>query len=196
MMAAVAAVSLIAFSCGGGSQCSSDEKGCCQGDAKSEAVVSSAAYDVDDLLAIADSLAGQEVEIEGVCTHLCMHGATKLFLMGENGSLRVEAGELGSFSKDCVNSVVKITGVVTEDRIDEAYLQQWEAQLEANVAETHGDGEQAGCAAEKGARKEVGNTVQERIASFRARIAEREAKDGKAYLSFYHVLATSYEIEQ
>ena len=34
----------------------------------------------------------------------------------------------------------------------------------------------------------------ERIADFRARIADRKAKEGKEYLSFYHVDGGSYEV--
>ena len=47
----------------------------------------------------------------------------------------------------------------------------------------------------KKARGETGNTVEERIADFRAQIAERKAKEGKDYLSFYYVTATAYQIE-
>ena len=48
----------------------------------------------------------------------------------------------------------------------------------------------------KAARQETGNTVEERIADFRTRIAARKAAEGKEYLSFYYVTATSYEIQQ
>ena len=49
--------------------------------AAAEAAVGEA-LQIDDLLAGADSLAGKEVWIEGVCTHACKHGARKIFLMG------------------------------------------------------------------------------------------------------------------
>ena len=38
------------------------------------------------------------------------------------------------------------------------------------------------------------NTVRERIANFRSRIAERAEKEGKAYVSLYHMEGLSYEI--
>ena len=44
----------------------------------------SGAMEIDDLLANAESLTDQEVTIEGVCTHACKHGATKIFLMGSD----------------------------------------------------------------------------------------------------------------
>lgn len=87
-----------------------------------------------------DSLAGQTVTIEGVCTHTCKHGARKIFLMGSDDTqtIRVESGELGSFDPQCVNRVVRVTGRVDEERIDEAYLARWEAQVKAQTAEKHG----------------------------------------------------------
>ena len=135
-----------------------------------------AALEIDELLASADSLAGKTVTIEGVCTHTCRHGARKIFLMGSDDTqtVRVESGELGSFDPQCVNRIVRVTGT---------------------LGERHGTTE-AGCDAEKAARQETGATVAERIADFRAKIAARKAAEGKDYLSFYYVTATSYEIEQ
>lgn len=156
-----------------------------------------AAVEIDELLASADSLAGKTVTIEGVCTHTCRHGARKIFLMGSDDTqtVRVESGELGSFDPQCVNRIVRVTGTLDEQRVDEAYLAAWEEQTKAQTGERHGTTE-AGCDAEKAARQETGATVAERIADFRAKIAARKAAEGKDYLSFYYVTATSYEIEQ
>jgi hypothetical protein len=62
-----------------------------------------AALSIDNLLVHADSLANKEVTIEGICTHTCKHGATKIFLMGSDDTktIRVEAGPLGSFDTKC-----------------------------------------------------------------------------------------------
>ncbi len=156
-----------------------------------------AALEIDELLASADSLAGKTVTIEGVCTHTCRHGARKIFLMGSDDTqtVRVESGELGSFDPQCVNRIVRVTGTLDEQRVDEAYLAAWEEQTKAQTGERHGTTE-AGCDAEKAARQETGATVAERIADFRAKIAARKAAEGKDYLSFYYVTATSYEIGQ
>ena len=143
--------------------------------------------DVDALLASADSLVGQTVTVQGICTHLCKHGAKKAFLMGSDDTkvIRAEASEeMGAFAQECINSIVTVTGQLVEDRIDEAYLQNWEEQLKAQAAK------------EKKARGEMADTPEARIADFRKQIAEREAQEGKAYLSFYHIDATSYQIEQ
>ena len=88
---AIMAMTFIGTSCGNKQQKSASE-------ATTEQSASSA-LEIDSLLANAESLAGQEVTIEGVCTHTCKHGAKKIFLMGSDDTqvIRVEAGTLGAF---------------------------------------------------------------------------------------------------
>ena len=156
----------------------------------------SEAMEVDDLLAGAESLAGQTVTIEGVCTHICQHGGGKIFLMGSDDTqtIRVDAGEkVGKFPTETVNSLVRVTGTLEEQRIDEAFLSQWEAEAKAAGECEHEGG--AGCESDQKARGEApASNLQERIDNFRKRIAEREQAEGKAYLSFYSITADSYEI--
>ena len=74
-----------------------------------------------------------------------------------------------------------------EKLIDEVYVGEKKVLV-------HGEGE-AGCSAEHQARGEsVASSTEKRIADFRARIADRKAKEGKEYLSFYHVDGGSYEV--
>ena len=157
--------------------------------------VTPVALEVDQVLADPDSLVGDTIEIEGICTHICKHGGGKIFLMGSDDTktLRIEAGEpIGSFPQETVNSIVRVTGVLVEDRIDEDYLAQWEAQIADQAKEAQGEG---GCAADMKANAEAeANTVRERIANFRTRIAERTEREGKAYVSLYHMEGLSYEI--
>lgn len=185
----IALMAMVGFSsCGNKQQKQQDEA--------SEQV--SGAIDVDSLLAAADSLSGKEVTVEGVCTHICKHGGRKIFLMGSDDTqtIRIEAGKVGKFDQKCVNSLVKVTGVLVEQRVDEAYLENWENQLKAATAEKHGDSDAAGCSTEKQARGETANSPEQRIADFRKKIAARKARDGKEYLSFYYVEANNYEIQE
>ena len=153
--------------------------------------------EVDDILARADSLTGKTFTTEALCTHICAHGGGKIFLMGSDDTktIRVEAGtKIGSFKPETVNNLVRITGKLVEQRIDEAYLTEWEAQVKAQTAEKHGTTEQ-GCASEQKARGEApANSIEERITNFRQRIADRQAKEGKNYLSFYYIEGDTYEI--
>ena len=182
---AMIAACLVMVSCGGGKKQQAAE----------EAVV---AMSIDDVMAKASGLVEQEVTIEGVCTHTCSHGAKKMFLVGSDDTktLRIEAGELGAFDTKVVNNVVTVKGVIKEERIDEAYLVDWENRLKNQTEEKHGNGEgEGGCDTEKNARGETANSAEGRIADFRAKIAAEKEATGKEYLSFYHVVADSYEIK-
>lgn len=176
----LATVALFAISCGGN---------------RAKSVTAEAVVEVETLLAGATEYVDKIIEVEGICTHICQHGARKIFLMGsdETKTIRIESGNLGAFDQKCQNSIVKVIGTLCEERIDEAYLQNWEAAVAANSAEQHGDGE-SGCETEKRARGETGSTTAERIADFRAKIAARKAAEGKEYLSFYYVVAQAYEV--
>lgn len=151
--------------------------------------------EIDAVLAGAEELTDQTIVLEGICTHICKHGGTKIFMMGSDDTktIRIEAAKLGSFDQKCVNSIVKVNGILREERVDEAYLQRWEAAVAAQTAKQHGEVE-TGCDSEKAARGETGNTVAERIADFCEKIAARKAAVGKEYLSFYYVEALSYEV--
>ena len=181
-VALLAIVSCTAVSCGSGTS----KQG--QSAPAAHATANSTVLEVDSLLKNAETLAGQPVVVEGVCTHICQHGGGKIFLMGSDDTqtIRIDAGEkVGKFTPEKVNSLV---------RIDEAFLSQWEEQAKAQAEAQHGTAESS-CESDQKARGETPvNSVEERISNFRKRIAERQAKEGKNYLSFYSVTADSYEI--
>ena len=143
---------------------------------------------VDRVLVSADSLSGHEVVFEGVCTHICAHGGRKIFVMGSDDSK-------GSFPKETVNSIVVVKGILAEDRIDEAYLDAWEQKIKETEAVNTASGS-SHCDAEQKAQGQADiKNAFDRIGDFRSKIASRTEKEGKPYLSFYHVDASQYEIK-
>lgn len=145
---------------------------------------------VDEVIRNGEQYAGRTVTVRGLCTHLCSHGGRKMFLKGpQSAPLRVESSKAtGAFPEKAVNAIVLVSGRLCESRIDESYLLEWEERNGKSSSEHEG------CETESAARGERGNTVKEKIASFRARIAERKEKEGKAYLSTFYIEATSYKI--
>lgn len=162
--------------------------------AENEATV----MNVDQLLADAPSLVDSTVTFEGVCSHTCKHGATKMFVIGSDDSktIRVEACDLGAFDTKVIHQPVTVTGILREQRIDEEYLAQWEEQVKAQTAKVHGEGNEAGCDTERAAHGMESSTAEGQIAEYRARIAERDSLEGKPYVSFYYVDAKSYKINE
>ncbi|MGL5919581.1 MAG: hypothetical protein ACRCZQ_03650, partial [Bacteroidales bacterium] len=115
--------------------------------------------EVDDILSNGAQYAGKEVAIEGICSHRCKHGGGKMFVMGNDNSniIRIESSETsGKFPTEVTNALVQVKGTVAEERIDEAYLQNWESKL-GEETKQHGESE-AGCSTEKAARKESAKT--------------------------------------
>ncbi|MCM1077258.1 MAG: hypothetical protein NC411_07860 [Bacteroides sp.] len=193
-------VCMIMVSCGSSSK-SADE------------ATANGTIDVDQVLAQADNLVGDTIVIEGVCSHLCAHGGRKAFIAGSADSimLRCEAFPLmgEAFPKSIIRRPVQVKGILREERIDEAAIQEMirlneEATAKAAQAAAENGGDTAvennaekesGCATErtaKGQRNLV--TFEERMNDFRAKIAERQAKEGKPYLSYYYLDAISYDV--
>lgn len=188
-LAITAMLGLVLTGCGN----SSNENQSAQKDNASTQTVLS----VDDVLENAASLVGKTVAVEGECSHLCKHGGVKAFLVSAKSdqSLRAEAkGEFKAFPKETIHQVLRITGVVVEDRIDEAAVKKMEEEY-GKLEQVHGENVEVGCDAEKAAQGQEGiDTFAARMQDYRDKIAERQAKEGKAYLSFYHIDASGYEI--
>ncbi len=117
-------------------------------------------YSIDEVYAQADSLLGDTITFQGVCSHLCKHGGRKAFLMGTQSDtvytdndtiirpriLRVEGAKMGNFDAACINNIVRVKGVL------HAFEVQPEPVAANNPAEQHGtDGN--GCETEKAAIK-------------------------------------------
>lgn len=164
------------------------------------------ALTVDDILSNPDQYVDQTVTFEGVCSHLCKHGGRKAFIAGnaDNMIIRCEAfpGMDAPFAGETVHKPIKVTGIFHEERIDEQYCQELERieqERAYNINSEGGDvnpGEsQSGCDTERAAQGQQNlTTLNERIADYRARIAQAKEKTGKDYISFYYVEATDYEI--
>lgn len=147
---------------------------------------------VDRFFAEADTLAGDTIVVEGLCTHLCRHGGKKAFLEGADTTLvlrceaTAEAG--GAFSPDCVGKTLVIKGVVAENRIDEAAV----VEMERKYAESNNS---HNCSTDAKAQgQDTIDTFAARMADYRRRIAENAETAGKAYISFYYLEAVSYDI--
>ena len=171
--ASILSLVLTLVSCGGNAQKSDSSE-----------AVDIASISVDEVLANPDAIVGDTIVVEGVCSHLCRHGGRKAFVAGSADSLmlRCEAFPLMGepFPKTTVHRPIQVTGILREQRIDEA-------------AEIASRGE-SGCDTERAAQGQKDlNTFKERMDDYRARIAAREAAEGKAYLSFYYMDAISFE---
>lgn len=196
LFASLLTLVLTLASCGGNSQKN-------DGESTDISVIS-----VDEVLADPDAIVGDTIVIEGVCSHLCRHGGRKAFVAGSADSLmlRCEAYPLMGqpFPKSTVHHPIQVTGILREQRIDEAAVVEMEKQNAERlgyIAREQGDESaeiasraESGCDTERAAQGQKDlSTFSDRMADYRARIAARQEKEGKPYLSFYYLDAISYQ---
>lgn len=171
--------------------------------------IAGTAVSVDSVFLNPDSMVGDTLLVEGVCSHLCKHGGKKAFLVGsdDNVIIRCEstADMGGFFPQETVHKVLRVRGVLRESRIDEQTVALMEQQHADQVAQLTGQLEESqldevannpgGCDTERKAQGQADiASFADRMADYRAKIAERSTTEGKPYLSTYYIESLSYEI--
>ena len=87
-----------------------------------------------DFDANAGEFLDKEIQVKGIVDHVCKHGGKKLLLVNDEGDVHVESE--ARFDDAMVGDEVAINGIVTEFRVDEAYL----LKKEEDNLQSHKDG--------------------------------------------------------
>lgn len=137
-----------------------------------------------DVMEDAVNYVGETVAVTGTVEHVCRHGGKKMFIVGDDPSdrLRVTVGEtVAAFQVDLEGSKVVVQGPLMAEKVDDAFLDAWEADLK-KPGEDGGPGQGA----------EAGNhhdDIPAQIATFRMIIADNDGEP----LNFYHLECMSFE---
>lgn len=137
----------------------------------------------------ADSLVDKMVLIEGTVLHTCKHGGKRLFLVDNNNdSVTVEVtagGEISKFDEALIGSRIRVAGYLREERIDQKYLNEWEAEV-LKPEENHQAGIHTGVKGhedqDKQAKLDQINAIREELKS-----------SGKDHLSNFSIEAIKYQ---
>jgi hypothetical protein len=144
---------------------------------------------VAGFLTVADSLVDKPVTIEGTVMHTCKHGGKRMFLVDNNNdSIMVEVtagGTIAKFDEALIGSRVLVAGLLREERIDDKYLNEWEAEV-MKPEETHEAG------VHTGAKGHEDQGKQDKLDQINAYRAELKAS-GKDHLSNFSIEAVSYK---
>lgn len=181
-------------------------------DNDSEAIERTAIIDtvsVDRLLSNPEAYVNKQIYVAGICRHLCFNGGRQAYITGKSGSNILKCDALaamkGRFPDSCKNKPILVAGIFREQRIDESALQSMEQQHIIQVASINDEqGPEAAAIADKApgeceigraavGQKDIDN-FQDRMADYRSRIAERNSKEGKPYLSFYYLDTDYYKL--
>lgn len=147
---------------------------------------------INDFNENAEKYVDQKIRLEGMVVHVCKHGGKRMFIIGDNPDERVKItkGEnMASFKPEMEGSDVVVEGIVHVQRVDEAYLDQWEKDVKANLKESDKKihtGEE-GHEEKEGEMKESLNKIK----NMRNQLQQSDEK----VLSFYSIECTDYQKE-
>jgi hypothetical protein len=171
--------------------------GCNNAELKMDTESESIGLTVTEFKQRAEEFAGETVIVKGLVNHACRHSGKRMFIVDPETSegLRVDAGKIvAGFDNSLEGSMVLVTGVVMERRIDEAYLNEWEAEVHEECAAEQAYNEAEIANVENGEETEEQENESsedlERISRLRQQVLESE----KGYISFFHLECTSYEV--
>lgn len=155
---------------------------------------------VKQLLETPDSFLNRMFVVEGLCIHACNHLNHDAYLItpGDSDMILkiVPSSQMGGhFPQNLVDSTVMIKGIFREERVTEESLALKEEQYKVQKASLPVDSTEQLFLMCETSKRYYGNTPEatfpERIKEQREQIINRIAQEGKAYLSFYYLDATS-----
>lgn len=82
----------------------------------------------------AGDFVNKEVKIQGIVDHVCKHSGKKLLVVTDDGSVHITSDT--RFEDALTGSEIVLTGIVLEERIDEAYC----LKMEEDNIKSHSEG--------------------------------------------------------
>ncbi len=145
---------------------------------------------VKDIAANAAEYVGKSTSITGTVVHVCKHGGKRMFIIGEQPEPRfkITAGKsVGAFDIELEGSDVQVTGVIQEQKVDAAFLDNWEAEIsDEQKPEVGHQGHEHGASE---AIDDHHENAQNQINSLRKKLKE----SGKEVIAFYNLECESFK---
>lgn len=141
---------------------------------------------VDELAQMVEDMQdGDTLSVRGFCVDVCNSGSSHITLAGEDTTQMIAAvasKDLGSFDETIKYQYVTVNSVLMEQRVDRAFLDNWEYRLDESLKGPNGNPEAVA-------------QLKIQIAALRDSIDARAARCGKEYWSNYTLKVISYEAE-
>jgi len=140
---------------------------------------------------VADKHVDNKVSVKGTVVHVCKHGGKRMFLMGDDPNVRVKITKgknMTAFEREMEGSDVSAEGIVRVKEVDNAYLDQWEQDVKANIKESS----KKIHTGEEGHEEHEGEAEEtlKKIKNMRSQLK----KSGKEALTFYSLECTDYKV--
>ena len=117
----------------------------------------------------------KEIKLKGIVDHVCKHGGKKILLVSDDGDAHVFSEE--RFNEALMGNEIIVTGVVLEERIDEAYL----LKMEEDNIKSHSEGK---------SNKDQFNNKMKHLQQYR----DKMKTDSVDYISNYSLQYTSHDV--
>ena len=146
-----------------------------------------ASISVDELSTMIENMQeGDTLCVRGFCVDVCNSGASHITLAGEDTTqmvAAVAARSLGSFAEDLKYQYVTVNSILHEQKVDRAFLDNWEYRLDESLKGPNGNPEAVAM-------------LKVQIEALRDSIDARFARNGKEYWSNYTLEVFSYEADK
>ena len=116
----------------------------------------------------------KEIQTQGIVDHVCKHGGKKILLVGDGVDVHVLSEN--RFEDGLVGKEIIVTGIVKEDRTDEASL----LKIEEDAINMHNEGEET-------------EKRQERMISYVNMMRDSLKNSGLDHFSEYHLEYVSHK---
>lgn len=117
----------------------------------------------------------KEIKVQGIVDHVCKHGGKKILLVTDEGDAHIFSEE--RFDEALMGNEITVTGVVLEERIDEAYL----LKMEEDNIKSHSEGK---------SNEEQFNNKKKHLQNYR----DQMKADATDHISNYSLQYVSHEI--
>lgn len=142
---------------------------------------------VDELSAAIEQMEdGDTLSVRGFCVDVCNSGSSHITLAGEDSTQMIAAvasRDLGSFDETIKYQYVTVSSILHEQRVDKAFLDNWEYRLDESLKGPDGNPEAVA-------------QLKLQIVALRDSIDARAARCGKEYYSNYSLEVISYETDK
>jgi len=114
--------------------CKTDKKDAEKASIPAEQITEATSINIDDFDLKAGDFINQEIALTGIVDHVCKHGGKKMLLVSDAAKIHVTSEE--RFDDKLIGSEITLSGVVKEERIDEAYC----LKMESDNIKNHSEG--------------------------------------------------------
>ena len=148
----------------------------------------------------AKGLVDKEVVITGVANHICSHSGRKLFLAEEGNDdvivMVFTNKDMQPFDKETIGKTYTVNGIVKiTQTIDEEYLNKWEDEVNAQIAQGEDVEEEGHCGHEDQAAGIESHEGEENPQLLQIKELRKKIEETGEPIVTYHIECTSFEIK-